>query len=200
MNAPLPPEAPPSPSRSTRSGPQGFVTVLAWITIVLGILGVAYGLLQLLVAALVPADAYLQMLDPLGTGQVDVPPLLRWVLTHNGLIGTIEAIASLLLTGLGFGVLRRREWARLGFIWYLVLATVMTFGGIWLVPATLDASLASQAALLSPDGSVPPELAPIRTLALVFSVIVAVVFSVLHGAIIWKLSTGPVRAQFQRNA
>lgn len=194
MSTPVPPPLP-GASPSPRSGAQGFVTVLAWITLALAAAGVAYGALQMAMAGLMSNPAYLQLLDPAGA----MPPLMRWMLTHYFEIGLVEAIASLLLAWLGWGLLKRREWARVVFIAYLALGTLLTYGSLWYVPAMTEASLAMQPGLAGAGGALPPELAGLKTFALVFSVVVALVFTALHGAIIWKLCTAPVRAQF-RNA
>jgi len=200
MNIPPPLPASPTSAASPERGARSFVTVLAWITLGLGALGVAYGLLQMLIAALMPADSYLRLVDPLGTGQVQLPSLLRWSLEHNLEIGIAEAILSALMAWLGLGLLRRWEWARMGFIVYLGLGTLLTFGGIWYVPALMDASLSMQAGLLAPGQPIPPELAGMKTLMTIFSVVVALVFTALHGGIIWKLCTPAVRNQFRRAA
>jgi hypothetical protein len=200
MNASIPPPLPSaSPATpSPRSGAQGFVTVLAWITLVLGGLGVAYGALQMALSGLMSSDAYLQLLTP--AGSAPLPPLMHWMLTHYFETGLFEVIASVLLGWLGWGLLKRREWARLTFIAYLALGTLMTFGGIWYLPAMMDASLSMQASLMAPGEGMPPELEGFRKLMLVFSVVVALVFTALHGGIIWKLCTAGVRVQFQRRA
>lgn len=191
MSAPVPPPLP-GAAPSPRSGAQGFVTVLAWITLALAAVGLAYGALQMVMAGLVSSPAYLQLFEPAGP----MPPLMRWMLTHYFEIGLAEVIASLLLAWLGWGLLKRREWARLAFIAYLALGTLLTYGSLWYVPAMTEASLAMQPGLGGAGGALPPELAGLKTAAMIFSVIVALVFTALHGAIIWKLCTAPVRAQF----
>ncbi len=198
MNTPPPLPASPARVASPGDGARSFVTVLAWITIGLGALGVAYGLLQILMAALVPADSYLQLLDPLGTGQMQLPSLLRWSLEHTLGLGLAEILLSALMAWLGLGLLRRREWARVGFIAYLALGTLLTFAGLWSVPALMDASLSMQASLMAPGQPIPPELAGLKTLMTIFSVAVALVFTALHGGIIWKLCTAAVRDQFRQ--
>ncbi|MET1023161.1 MAG: hypothetical protein ABWX87_02510 [Pseudoxanthomonas sp.] len=200
MNAP-----PPLPASTARPVPprdaaQGFVTVLAWLTIALGALGVGTGLLQLLPA---PGgrDPNIQLLlEALRGGGLPLPPMLRWTLAHTLEISLVSLVLSALTLWLGWGLLRRLEWARLGFIVYLVVGTVLTFGLVWLLPAMIEQTLSMQFALQSPGQPLPPELAGMTTVAAVFSGCVAVVFAVLHGGIIWKLCTAAVRAQFNADA
>lgn len=194
MRTPSPPPLP-SQTPSPRSGAQGFVTILAWITLALGGVGVAYGALQMAMSGVMSNPAFLASF-----AQSGLPPLMQWMLTHYFEIGLVEVIASLLLACLGWGLLKRREWARLAFIAYLALGTLLTFAGIWYVPAMTEASLSMQAGLMGAGEAMPPELAGLKTFMVVFSVIVALVFTALHGGIIWKLCTAQVRAQFPRRA
>lgn len=117
--------------------------MLAWITIALGALGMGCALLRLLMAVLMavlmPPGSYPRLFDPLGTGQVQPPCLLRWSLEHNLEIGIAESVLSALAPWLGLGLLRRWEWARLAFVAYLALGTLPTFGGIWQVRSGLIA-------------------------------------------------------------
>ncbi|SEM40013.1 hypothetical protein SAMN05428989_3745 [Pseudoxanthomonas sp. GM95] len=193
---------PPLPASSVRTAPprdaaQGFVTGLAWLTIALGGLGVATGLLQLLPAS-APSDPNLQlMLDALRGGTLPLPPMLRWTLAHAVEISLVSIVLSALLLWLGWGLLKRLEWARLGFIAYLLVGTVLTFGIVWLVPAVIEQMVAMQPGLSSPDQPLPPELTGLKTMATAFSAGIAVVFAALHGAIAWKLCTAAVRRQFK---
>lgn len=173
------------------------MTVLAWLTIALGALGVGSGVLQLLPAQ-AANDPNLQLLmDALRTGTLPLPPILRWTMAHNLELSLASIALSALTLWLGWGLLRRREWARLGFIASLVAGTVLTFGIVWLVPALIEQTLSLQPGLQSPGQPLPPELASMKTIATVFSAGIAVVFAGLHGGIIWKLCTQAVRVQFK---
>jgi hypothetical protein len=198
MNPSPPPSASPSRTSPPCDGTQGFVTALAWITIALGGLGIGYGLLQTLLAALLPTGGSARLLDPLGGGQLQLPPLLRWSMDHDLQIGLVELLGSALSLWLGWGLLRRAEWARRGLIACLVVGSLMIFGTAWLVPALVEATVSMQLGLQSPGRPLPPELAGIKTWATAFGAVLALVFAALHGAIIRKLCTAAVRAQFTR--
>ncbi len=200
MSTPPPLPAPPSRPSSPRDAAQGFVNGLAWITLVLGALGVASGLLQMLPSAAMTDASFQRLLDPLGTGQVRVPPMLLWAMEHNLQISLAGIGLSAPMLWLGWGLLRRVEWARVGFIAYLAIGTLMTFGLVWLVPAMVDALLSMQVGLQTPGQRLPPELAGMKTTATAFSAVIALVFAGLHGGIAWKLSTPAVRAQFRPTA
>lgn len=193
-----PPSLPAAPAHATpaRDATQGFVSVLAWVTIALGVFGVAYALLQMASAAVMTPETYERLLDPLGTGHVVLPPLLRWSMEHSLGIGVVEAFGSALMLLLGWGLLRRREWARLGFIAYLALGTVLSFGIIWLLPEVIDQTLSMQWNAQAPGQPMPAELAGMKTVMTAFSAFIAVAFAGLHGGIIWKLCTNAIRRQF----
>jgi hypothetical protein len=167
------------------------------MTIALGALGVGLGLLEMLPSASMTPDDVQRLLDPLGTGQVQLPPMLRWTMAHDLQISLVEILLAAPMLWLGWGLLRRREWARVGYIVSLVIGALVTFGLIWLVPALFDAVLSMQPGLQAPGQALPPELAGIRTVATAFSAIIAVVFAALHAAIAWKLCTPAVRVQFE---
>ena len=66
---------PPLPQPVQRPG-GNFVTVMAWISVALGLLGVAYGVMQVAMGLFLPADFYLRMLNPYGGEPPALPPLM----------------------------------------------------------------------------------------------------------------------------
>lgn len=177
-------------------GAQRFVSGLAWITIALGALGVGLGLLEMLPSPAMGPDEVQRLLDPLGTGRVQVPPILRWTMAHALEISLAETLLSAPMLWLGWGLLRRQEWARVGYVVSLVIGALMAFALTWLVPAVFDAVLSMQPGLQVPAQALPPELAAIKAAARGFSAILALALAALHGALIWKLCTPAVRGQF----
>lgn len=198
MNAPppLPAYPTPSPGRRPGDGARGLVSGLAWISIAMGALGVGSGALELLPAQASTAEGVQQLLEALGGGALALPPMLRWTLEHSVEISLASIVLSALMLWLGWGLLRRREWARVGFIVSLVIGTLMTLALIWLVPAMFDSVLSMQPGLQMPAQALPSELATIKTMARGFSAILALALAALHGALIWKLCTPAVRGQF----
>lgn len=198
MNAPPPLPAPPmpSPGMPPGDGARGFVTGLAWISIAMGALGVGSGLLELLAAQASTAEGVQQLLGALGGGALALPPMLRWTLEHSVEISLAGIVLSAPMLWLGWGLLRRREWGRVGFIVFLAIGTLLTFGLVWLVPALVDSTLSAQLGLQAPGQRLPPELAGVEDAAMVMSLAVALVLAALHGAIIWTLCTPAVRGQF----
>jgi hypothetical protein len=196
MNAPpaLPASPTPSPGRPPGDAARGFVSGLAWISIAMGALGVGSGLLELLAAQASTAEGVQQLLGALGGGALALPPMLRWTLEHSVEISLVSIVLSALMLWLGWGVLRRREWARVGFIFFLAVGALLPFGLAWLLPALVASTLSAQLGLQPQQ--LPPELAGMKTAMAAFGTIVALVLAALHGAIIRTLCTPAVRGQF----
>ncbi|HSN31505.1 MAG TPA: hypothetical protein VLU41_02385 [Ideonella sp.] len=164
-----------------------FVTVTAWVFIVLGALASASALVQqAFVASMAPAGAHLP-----------APPLLAGLL-----IGYLPWVVG---TGLGvslatlvsaIGLLLRLDWARRVFIGLLAFAIVANLLGLWLqheVVQSLVADTLSQAPL-------PPRAVGVFggfvTAARVMAVVVTLGACALLAWIIGRLMSPAVRQEF----
>jgi len=185
---------PPIPGNARPSN--SFVTVLAWISIALALLGLLYGLVQTVMGLVLPADFYLRMLNPYGGEPPRLPPLMHWVYTNTLLMGVLMFVFSAIFLWVSWAVLKRREWGRKGFIAVLVLGTLWQFACIFALPQFIKGMLAVQAGALPQGQTMPPELESFMTAAMLMGGLVAVVFAALHLWIIWKLCTSAVRAEF----
>lgn len=185
---------PPIPGSARPSG--SFVTVLAWISIALALLGLLYGLMQTVMGLVLPADFYLRMLNPYGGEPPRLPPLMHWMYTNTLLMGVLMFVLSAIFLWVSWGVLKRREWGRKGFIAVLVLGTLWQFACIFALPQFIEGMLAVQAGALPQGQAMPPELESFMTAAMLMGGVVAVVFAALHLWIVWKLCTPAVRAEF----
>jgi hypothetical protein len=173
-----------------------FVTVLAWISIALALLGLLYGLMQTVMGLVLPADFYLRMLNPYGGEPPRLPPLMHWIYTNTLLMGVLMLVLSAIFLWVSWAVLKRREWGRKGFIAVLVLGTLWQFACIFALPQFIEGMLAVQAGALPQGQTMPPELEGFMTAAMLMGGVVAVVFAALHLWIVWKLCTPAVRAEF----
>lgn len=185
---------PPIPGGARPSS--SFVTVLAWISIALALLGLLYGLMQTVMGLVLPADFYLRMLNPYGGEPPRLPPLMHWIYTNTLLMGVLMLVLSAIFLWVSWGVLKRREWGRKGFIAVLVLGTLWQFACIFALPQFIEGMLAVQAGALPQGQTMPPELEGFMTAAMLMGGVVAVVFAALHLWIVWKLCTPAVRAEF----
>lgn len=183
----MPPNAHSSAPRSS------LITVMAKIALTMGGMGVAWALLQCLVAAMLPQ----QEIAALGES-LPIPPLFIWILTHLPLLSLLGLFASALFVVVSWGLLRRQPWARWAFIAFLVAGALANFASIPLMRQMMD----SLAGLYPANGADAAEMLAqlhyTRFTALASAWVTSLVFAVLHGWIIWKLSTAEIRAEFRR--
>ena len=119
---------PPLPGAVPQRPAGSFVSVMAWISVALGLLGILYGAMQVLIGLFLPADFYLRMLNPYGGEPPSLPPLMHWLYTHTLLMGVLTLLMSAVFAWVSWALLKRREWGRKGFIALLVLGTVGQLG------------------------------------------------------------------------
>jgi hypothetical protein len=160
------------------------------------LLGLLYGLVQTVMGLVLPADFYLRMLNPYGGEPPALPPLMHWLYTNTLLMGLLMLVLSAVFLWVSWGVLKRREWGRKGFIAVLILGTLWQFACIFALPQFIEGMLAIQGGALPQGQTLPPEFEGFMTAAMLMGGLVAVVFAVLHLWIIWKLCTPAVREEF----
>lgn len=165
-----------------------FVTGMAWISIALGVLGMVSGLMQ---AAMLPALPVEAMLQQLGGADVALPPALAWMFDHLQLLNLLSLLSSALFAWVSWGLLKRREWGRLGFIVFLALGALAGIvGAVWF-GHVLD-GLGG----LGGEDYVDPMLQTLQSAMRTMMWLGAVLVLLLHGAIVWKLCTPAIRAEF----
>lgn len=174
--------------------PSRLVTVLGWVTVALGLLGAIQGLVQVLMGLVVPGGSLATVFAPYGGPPPELPPLLAWYLRHDLALGVATLLVSALLGWIGLSLVRRRPWARLAFIAYVVLGTVLMFASLPLVSALMQAMFDAQFA--QAGMSIPDDF---RSFVQVYVLMVAGMFVVLalfHAWLVWKLCTHAIRAEF----
>jgi len=173
----------------------GFVTTTARLSLVLALLGLAWSLVQAVLALLLPDVAVARL-----AGLPGMPGALVWALEHRLGLSLAMLLASAAFLACCWGLLRRQEWARQGFIVFLVATAVLNFAALGLIDHLFDAfqGIIPPDLLDSPDGQ--EMLAQLRLTRLMTwgsGVVGAVAFAALHGWVVWRLCTSVVRRQFQ---
>lgn len=171
-----------------------FVTITAWLSLALALVGVLTGLLQWAMFAASPADQGLLDALTAGGSGVALPPSLLWMFDHLGLLLLASLLSSVLLAVASWGLLQRREWGRFGFIVLLVGGALLTLAGAFAFDRLL-ADLNARAGL--DPASVDPLLANLQAAMRMAMYAAALLVGILHGAIVWKLCTPAVRAEFR---
>lgn len=189
---------PPLPGTARKSAAANFVDVLGKISLLLGVLGVLYALAQWAVLMLLPDDF---MQRAFATADEQLPPLpsmLRWLLDHLDALAWIALLSALLFLLASWGVLKRNNPARLGFIALMVLGTLMNFASIALL-MQMVAWMDQLGIRMEEHGQgMAGQMQASNAISMGMGVASALAFAALHGWIIYKLCTPAVRAEFDR--
>ena len=168
-----------------------FVTVLAWIFIVLGGFATAISILQnIMIYAMFPVE---EMHAAAAGAKEQTPAIALFMLDHMRVIFLSFFVICTLTLVSATGLLKRKNWARLIFV------TVMGAGILWNIGSLVFQlfffssmpSFASDA-----PGGFESGFETMMVVMMVFSVLMAVGFSVLFGWIIKKLLSPAIKAEF----
>ncbi len=167
-----------------------FVTITAWVFIVLGALATASALIQnAAVASLLPATVVAMPAQPLPLLTGLLLGYLPWVV-GLGLVMSLATLAS------AIGLLLRLDWARRAFIGLLVVAIVFNLLGLWLQHEVVQ-SVVQATLTRSP---LPPQAADVFggfvAAARAMAVVMTLAACALLGFIIRRLMSPHVRQEF----
>ena len=127
-----------------------------------------------------------------------LPGMLRWLLQNLLPMAWVTLLSAVAFLVVSYGVLKRSDTARLGFILFMVLGTLMNFASIAVLVAALDWVNAIGAKI--DDEGVFQQIRASNLVSMAMGVISAIAIAGLHGWIIYKLCTANVRAEFQTPA
>lgn len=172
----------------------GFVTPLAWVSLLLGVVSALSNLLQIVMIVLMPDGAALGL--PKG---ITLPASLQWLIDHALSLSVIGMVLSVVFAGLSWALLQRREWARVGFVAVLLGTGLLNVGALALIGPLFE----GVQAMLPADVVHSPEwpqlqarLQATRQAALLLTGLGVVAIGCLHAALAWRLCTPAVRAEF----
>ncbi|MFB6496024.1 hypothetical protein P2A14_23520, partial [Xanthomonas perforans] len=103
----------------------GFVTPLAWVSLLLGAVSVLANLMQIAMIALAPGAGSLGL--PEG---ITLPPSWQWLINHALSLSVAGVVLSAAFCWLSWALLQRREWARRSFVAVLLVTGLLNFGGV----------------------------------------------------------------------
>lgn len=162
-----------------------FVTVVAWLALIMSGLATVTGLLQSLVLMLGPA------VPPMPEEEAAEVPLAMRIVFNNfqAIVFTITALWGATFAS-ALGLLRRKEWGRRAFI---VMLMVFTLGAA--VVGVAQQIMMSQ---VIADGAEAPDEARTMMMAMrIGSAIFALVFTGAFGWVAFRLMSPRVREEFQ---
>ena len=187
---------PPLPGKPARTPAAGFVDVLGKLSLLLAVVGVLYALVQLVLILLIPAGFMDGMLEGNSEFLPALPGMLRWLLQNLLPMAWFTLLSAVAFLVVSYGVLKRSDTARLGFIAFMVLGTLMNFASIAVLIAALDWVNAIGAKI--DDEGVLQQIRASNMVSMAMGVVSAIAIAGLHGWIIYNLCTAVVRAQFNR--
>ena len=169
-----------------------FVTVLAWIFIVLSGFGTAIAILQnIMIQTVFNSPEFNQATQTMPPG---APPFAAFMMSHFQLFFIAFLLASVFMLISSIGLLKRWNWARLCFIGLMALAIAWQLAGLG-IQFSMFSSMHEQFSSAATQGA--PDMAPFFIAIAVFSVIFALGFSLLFGWIIKKLVSAPIAGEFR---
>ncbi len=181
-----------------RSKARSFVDVTAKLALVMAVLSVLYSVLQL---ALVGALGLADIGHWLSVRGLAPPAGLQWLLDHAVALGVLMLLFSLAFLAVSWGLLARHEWARLGFIAFLVLVAVANFACLPLIDAMFSglADMFPAEIFDSVEGrELWAQLQISRWTSLITGGLTSLAFAVLHGWLVIRFKREDIREQFRR--
>jgi hypothetical protein len=185
---PVPPALPPS----------SFVSTTARLAMVMAGLGLAWSVVQLGLAALMPDRAVAEL-----AALPEIPPGLVWLLEQRVGLSALLLLASLLFLACSWGLLRRHEWGRIGFIVFLVLTGLLNFLALPAIDHVFDTmrDLLPAGMRETEEGrELLTQIGFSRAAAWISGLLGALAFAALHGWVAWKLCTRAVRREFRADS
>jgi hypothetical protein len=180
-----------SPPRSS------FVTVVAWIFIVLSGFSTLIGALQNLMIRSMPFDQLNSALQDSSAAQLPAPA--RVMFSHFQLFFLVTFLLSLLMLISSIGLLRRHNWARLVFIGLLVLGIIYLLGGLFLQQSFMSSFNRSFSAAAPQDSlfrANAQQFESLFTAMRVFMIAFSLGIAGVFGWIVARLASARVRAEF----
>jgi len=181
----------------TQASPRAsFVTVVAWIFIVLSGSSTVIGALQNLMIRSMPFDQLNSALQDSTAAQLPAPA--RVLFSHFQLLLVATFLLSLLMLISSIGLLRRHNWARLVFMGLLVFGIIYLLGGLFLQQSFMSSfdksfSTAPQDSLFRANTR---QFQSIFTAMRVFMIVFSLAIAGLFGWIVARLGSAPIRAEF----
>lgn len=166
----------------------GFVTVVAWIFIVLSGFVILSSLLQIvLINYVYPAMHMQNTMQAIMHNRM--PPLTRFIMAHHLVFNLIFLTLSIAMFVTSIALLKRKNWARVSCIVFLVI------GIVWELVSFYTA-LGFYGHMPELPGNLPPQYKMIQQVSYIFSMVLAVVLCIAFVWIIKRLSSAKIRAEF----
>ena len=170
-----------------------FVTGLGWTSAVLSGLATLMAIAQMmLIDSMLEVDqmeAAMRSVNP----QQMMPPAAEFIADHFQLLSGAFLVLSVITLISSIGLLNRKNWARLIFIFLMALGILWNLGGLFL-QQDMFTSIPSTATEAFPE--IQSQFESITHTVMIFSVIMAIGASIVLAWIIKRLASKQVRQEF----
>lgn len=176
---------------TTRSS---FVTVLAWVFIILSGLATLVSLAQnIILNFFVPFDQIQQSVNSVPEGQ-DMPVMVGFMANHfRWFFGTFFVLSAATFVS-SIALLKRKNWARIFFVFLMGFAIVWNIGGL-ILQQFIYASMPSLPPTAPPE--IQSQFKSIQTVMSIFSYVMALGFSLLFAWVIKRLISPGIKREFE---
>ncbi|KTF41524.1 hypothetical protein [Xanthomonas translucens] len=185
----------PPPPLPTARNPM--IDTMAKISLLVGVAWLLYALVQLAVLALLPNGTLQAVVLRIG---IPLPALLQWCLDHRLALSLLSALLALLFSAAAWGLLRRHEWARLGFVAFLVVTALANFASLpllWQFFGAMQQMLPEAMRHRADGAQLLGQLQTGRVVSIATAAATALVFAALHGWLVYQLYRPAIRAEFR---
>lgn len=163
---------------------------------VMAAVAILWSLIQLV---LVVALGRLDMLGALQDQGLPLPEAFQWLGRHALSLTALMLVVSVAFLAVSWGMFKRREWGRVGFIVFLVLVALLNFASLPLIHSVFDnmRSMFPAEFLQSAEGrELRVQLTSGVWMSLISGAVTAIAIAALHGWLVIKLRRPDVRALF----
>jgi len=166
-----------------------FVNVFAWISIVFSGFGVLIGIMQNVMIQTMMKDANFE--QAIGQNE-NLPPLMKLMFENFELLvmGTLLLTIVLFITSIG--LLKRKNWARLFFIVFLIVGIIWTVVVGVMQFSVMDSMMTTNT--LPQD--LPPEFQNMQNTMKIVMGVMMVAIVALHAYLIKRLSSDEIKQEF----
>jgi hypothetical protein len=175
-----------------KSERSSFVTVLAWVFIVLSGLGTAISTLQNVMVYFLFPRAQLRAVMESDPASTQMPAFAKFMVGNIEVLVAAMLLLSLLALVASIGLLKRQSWARLVLIGLLGFGIAWNLGGLVLQQAFMSQFPQPTNA----PAEFQAQFQAMRTVFLVVAVVFSIGVSAVFGWIIWRLRSASIVAEF----
>lgn len=172
-----------------------FVSVLAWIFIVLAGFALVISILQnIMITVMLPLEEMQKSLN--APEAQEMPAAAKFMFSHFTLFFRAFLVVTLVTFIAAIGLLKRKNWARIIFIVLMALGIAWNIGGV-IFQNLFFQGMQSEMTNMPPDArQFEAQFESMMVVMRMFSILLALAFTVLFGWIIKKLASAKIKREF----